>query len=63
MAKINLRDYYPFYNADLFIDIPDVATLNSVILLSFIPVLSSIQFSVFPKRPASSWLVKTKSGR
>lgn len=23
MAKINLRDYYPFYNADLFIDIPD----------------------------------------
>ncbi len=23
MAKINLRDYYPFHNADLFIDIPD----------------------------------------
>ena len=23
MTKINLRDYYPFYNADLFIDIPD----------------------------------------
>lgn len=23
MAKINLRDYYPFYNTDLFIDIPD----------------------------------------
>ena len=23
MAKINLRDFYPFYNADLFIDIPD----------------------------------------
>lgn len=23
MAKINLRDYYPFYNADIFIDIPD----------------------------------------
>ena len=23
MAKINLRDYYPFYNADFFIDIPD----------------------------------------
>jgi RNA polymerase sigma-70 factor (ECF subfamily) len=30
MAKINLRDYYPFYNADLFIDIPDevAATLT-----------------------------------
>lgn len=23
MAKINLRDYYPFYNADLFVDVPD----------------------------------------
>lgn len=23
MAKINLRDFYPFYNTDLFIDIPD----------------------------------------
>ncbi len=23
MAKINLRDFYPFYNADLFIEIPD----------------------------------------
>jgi hypothetical protein len=23
MAKINLRDYYPFYNADLFIDTPN----------------------------------------
>lgn len=23
MAKINLRVYYPFYNAGLFIDIPD----------------------------------------
>ena len=23
MTKINLRDYYPFYNVDLFIDIPD----------------------------------------
>ncbi len=23
MAKINLRDYYPFYNADFFVEIPD----------------------------------------
>ena len=23
MAKINLRDYYPFYSVDLFVDIPD----------------------------------------
>ena len=23
MAKINLRDYYPFYSVDVFIDIPD----------------------------------------
>lgn len=23
MAKINLRDYYPFYNSDFFIEIPD----------------------------------------
>lgn len=23
MAKINLRDFYPFYNTDFFIDIPD----------------------------------------
>lgn len=23
MAKINLRDFYPFHNTDLFIDIPD----------------------------------------
>ncbi len=23
MAKINLRDFYPFYNSDLFIEIPD----------------------------------------
>ena len=23
MAKINLRDYYPFYNTDFFIDVPD----------------------------------------
>lgn len=23
MAKINLRDFYPFYNTDLFIEIPD----------------------------------------
>ena len=23
MAKINLRDYYPFYNSDLFVEIPD----------------------------------------
>lgn len=23
MTRINLRDYYPFYNVDLFIDIPD----------------------------------------
>lgn len=23
MAKINLRDFYPFYNADLFTEIPD----------------------------------------
>lgn len=27
MAKINLRDYYPFCNHDIFLDIPDeVAT-------------------------------------
>lgn len=27
MTRINLRDYYPFYNVDLFVDIPDeVAT-------------------------------------
>jgi RNA polymerase sigma-70 factor (ECF subfamily) len=23
MAKINLRDYYPYYNVDLFVDVPD----------------------------------------
>ncbi len=23
MAKINLRDYYPFYNTDFFLDVPD----------------------------------------
>ena len=23
MAKINLRDFYPFYNTDLFIEVPD----------------------------------------
>lgn len=23
MAKINLRDFYPFYNSDFFIEIPD----------------------------------------
>lgn len=23
MAKINLRDYYPFYNLDIFVEIPD----------------------------------------
>lgn len=23
MAKINLRDFYPFYNSDFFVDIPD----------------------------------------
>ncbi|MFD1401379.1 RNA polymerase sigma factor [Robinsoniella peoriensis] len=23
MVKINLRDYYPFYNSDFFIEIPD----------------------------------------
>ena len=23
MKRINLRDYYPFYNVDLFVDIPD----------------------------------------
>ncbi|MEN6314023.1 MAG: sigma-70 family RNA polymerase sigma factor [Clostridiaceae bacterium] len=23
MTRINLRDYYPFYNVDLFVDIPD----------------------------------------
>lgn len=23
MAKINLRDFYPFYNSDLFVEIPD----------------------------------------
>lgn len=23
MSKINLRDFYPFYNTDLFIEIPD----------------------------------------
>lgn len=23
MAKINLRDFYPFYNTDIFIEIPD----------------------------------------
>lgn len=23
MIKINLRDYYPFYNSDIYIDIPD----------------------------------------
>jgi RNA polymerase sigma-70 factor (ECF subfamily) len=23
MAKINLRDYYPFYNEDIFIDVSD----------------------------------------
>lgn len=23
MTRINLRDYYPFYSADLFVDIPD----------------------------------------
>lgn len=23
MAKINLQDFYPFYNTDLFIEIPD----------------------------------------
>ena len=23
MARINLRDYYPFYTVDLFVDIPD----------------------------------------
>lgn len=23
MAKINLRDYYPFYKADFFVDVPD----------------------------------------
>ncbi len=23
MAKINLRDYYPFYNTDFFVDVPD----------------------------------------
>lgn len=23
MAKINLRDFYPFYNTDLFVEIPD----------------------------------------
>ena len=23
MIKINLRDFYPFYNTDLFIEIPD----------------------------------------
>ena len=23
MVKINLRDYYPFYKADLFVDVPD----------------------------------------
>ena len=23
MAKINLRDYYPFYNSDFFVEIPD----------------------------------------
>lgn len=23
MAKINLRDYYPFYNVDVFVDVPE----------------------------------------
>ena len=23
MSKINLRDYYPFYKADFFVDVPD----------------------------------------
>lgn len=23
MAKINMRDYYPFYHSDLFVEIPD----------------------------------------
>lgn len=23
MAKINLRDFYPFYNSDFFVEIPD----------------------------------------
>ena len=23
MAKINLRDYYPFYNSDFFVEISD----------------------------------------
>ena len=23
MAKINLRDYYPFYKTDFFVDVPD----------------------------------------
>ncbi|WP_353096600.1 hypothetical protein [Tissierella praeacuta] len=23
MAKINLRNYYPFYNSDFFVEIPD----------------------------------------
>ena len=30
MAKINLRDFYPFYNTDFFIDIPDV--VNAALL-------------------------------
>lgn len=30
MAKINLRDFYPFYNADVFIDIPD--EINAALL-------------------------------
>ncbi len=30
MAKINLRDFYPFYNTDLFIEIPD--EVNAVLL-------------------------------
>ena len=27
MAKINLRDYYPFYNADIFVDVPDAVAV------------------------------------
>ncbi len=64
MAKINLRDYYPFYNSDIYIEIPDdiaavLQEADNTLLHGKAKSLENIVFSrLLPKRLSQSCLVE-----
>lgn len=56
MAKINLRDFYPFYHSDLFIEIPDEV---ETALLEAERLEKTIFAAAFITKPTIHWTQMT----